>query len=439
MWVPIAGAPEDSILFSEARFNIWGGPVRSGKTVHSMIRWLTFCLTAPKGDLWMIGKTSGSLERNILAPLKDFTDGAFDYSLTQNKAWLGDREIYTMGASNKDAEARIRGSTAAGIYGDELTLWPSNVFKQCGMRMSVRGARLFGTTNPDGPFHFLKTDYIDKRRTKQNPNGLDLNYFTWRIEENTTLDPAYIHALYQEYTGLWFKRFILGQWVAAEGAIYDFFDEAVHVVQSTPPADEYIGAVDYGTSNPTVAGKFGVSRATGLLDGAGKRLTPRCWLEESYYHSGRDTGRQKTDGEYADDLLAFYGSPTAIRYLIVDPAAASFKAELRKRGFTVKDANNDVLNGIRRQAQMLNNGEYRIKDDPSNKPIIQEYGAYLWDEKASARGKDKPIKENDHGKDMERYFLLTEFPPELQTQTTRRSSGFSNGFRYDIAAGRRKT
>lgn len=415
MWTPIDGAPEDSILDSTARFNIWGGPVRSGKTVHSMIRWLIFVHTAPRGDLWMIGKTSGSLERNILAPLQEFTDSAFSYSLTQNKAWLGDREIYTMGASNKDAEARIRGSTAAGIYGDELTLWPSNVFKQCGMRMSVRGAKLFGTTNPDGPFHWLKTDYIDKR--KAVGGALDLNYFTWRIEENTTLDPAYIQALYQEYTGLWFKRFILGQWVAAEGAIYDFWNDDIHVVSAVPSADYHYGAVDYGTSNATAAGYFGVSRsAAGILDADGRRVSPRVWLERSYYYSGRDTGRQKTDGEYADDLLAFYGSPQAIRHIYVDPSAASFKAELRKRGFTVKDANNDVLNGIRRQAQMLHSGEYRILADPSNKPIIQEYSAYLWDEKASARGEDKPKKEHDHGKDMERYALLSEFPPEPSAQ-----------------------
>lgn len=410
MWVPLEGPPEDSILDSDARFNIWGGPVRSGKTVHSMIRWLTFCMTAPKGDLWMIGKTSGSLERNILAPLKEFTDGAFDYSLSQSKAWLGNREIYTIGASNKEAEGRIRGSTAAGFYGDELTLWPANVFKQCGMRMSVRGAAFFGTTNPDGPFHWLKTDYIDKRRSLANPGGLDLNYFTWPIEANTTLDPQYVRALYQEYTGLWFKRFILGQWVAAEGAVYDFWDEEKHVISRHPDASYHYGAVDYGTSNATAAGLFGVDTLPALVDAGGRRLTPRVWLERAYYYSGRDTGRQKTDGEYADDLLAFYGSPTAIRHIYVDPSAASFKAELRQRGFTVLDANNDVLNGIRRQAGMLHSGEYRVMNDPTNAPVIREYSAYLWDEKASARGEDKPLKQHDHGKDMERYALLTEFP-----------------------------
>ncbi len=408
MWTPIEGPPEDSILDSTARFNIWGGPVRSGKTVHSMIRWLTFCMTAPKGDLWMIGKTLGSLERNIRAPLADFTGGEFSYSLSQGKAWAGDRELYIIGASNKDAEGRIRGSTAAGFYGDELTLWPVNVFKQCGMRMSVKGAKGFFTTNPDGPFHWAKTDYIDKRRTKQNPNGLDLNYFTWPIEANTTLDPDYVRALHAEYTGLWFKRFILGMWVAAEGAIYDFWDDEIHVIQSAPTADYYYASIDYGTSNATAAGLFGVSTRPPLYGPRGERLTPRVWLERSYYHSGRDTGKQKTDGEYADDLVEFYRGIT-LRYIYVDPSAASLIAELRKRGFNVRPANNDVLNGIRRQAQMLNAGEYRVC--AGNTEVIREYSAYLWDEKATARGEDRPLKEHDHGKDMERYALLTEFPP----------------------------
>lgn len=403
MWLPIDGPPEESILDSTHRFNIWDGPVRSGKTVHSMLRWLEFVPTAPKGDLWMIGRTSGSLERNILAPLKDFTGGVFDYSITQNKAWLGDRELYTIGASNREAEGRIRGSTAAGIYGDELTLWPSNVFKQCGLRMSVRGAMMFGTTNPDGPYHWLKTDYLDKS------GEIDLRRFNWAISANTTLDSVYVAALEREYVGLWRKRFILGLWVAAEGAVYDFWDEEVHVIDRFPTPDYHYAAVDYGTSNATVCGLFGVHLGTPILGPDGRRLTPRVWLERSYYYSGRDTGKQKTDGEYADDLVVFFAG-TSIRHIYVDPSAASFKAELRKRGFTVRDANNDVLNGIRRQAQMLHSGEYRV--GASNKDVIREYSAYLWDEAASIRGEDKPLKQHDHGKDMERYALLSEFPPE---------------------------
>lgn len=411
MWLPIPGRPEDSIYDSTARFNIWDGPVRSGKTVHSLLRWIEFAMVAPKGDVWMIGRTSGSLERNILAPLKDFTGGVFDYSLTQNKAWLADREIYIIGASNKDAEGRIRGSTAAAGYGDEITLWPSEVFRQFGLRMSVRGAKFFGTTNPDGPYHWLKTDYLDKE-------GLNLRRFNWEISENTTLDPEYIKALEAEYTGLWYKRFIKGLWVAAEGAIYDFWDEDLHTILSPPAADYHYGAVDYGTSNATAAGVFGARKSDVKILGADGKPIPRVWLAGEYYHSGRDTGRQKTDAEYASDLQEFY-RPFNITHLYVDPSAASFKAELRKRGFNLRDANNDVVNGIRFQARMLAGGEYRV--GAGCKQTIKDYSAYLWDPRAQARGLDAPLKQNDHTKDFERYGLYSEFGQVIaQQQVTRR-------------------
>lgn len=402
-WRPIEGPPMNSILDSTRRINIWGGPVRSGKTVHSLMRWLEFILIAPKGDLWMIGRTSGSLERNILAPLKEFTGGRFSYSFSQNKAWFAGREIYIIGASNKDAEGRIRGSTAAGAYGDEATLWPAEVFKQLGLRMSVKGAKAFYTTNPDGPYHWLKTDYIDKRKSRGNPNGLDVAYFEWPISANTTLDPEYVANLEKEYSGLWYKRFIQGLWVAAEGAIYDFWDESLHVIDEAPEADEYWLSFDYGTSNATAGGLFGKRYA---FEGELK-----AWMEREYYYSGRETGKQKTDAQYADDIERWLGTDRAkIRGVILDPSAASFKAELRQRGFSVIDADNDVLNGIRRQASMLTTGEYAVHRSCVH--TIKDYGAYLWDSRATKRGEDKPLKENDHTKDAERYFLLTQFPVE---------------------------
>ncbi len=392
LWLPLEGKPLDSILDSDGRYNIWDGPVRSGKTVHSLIRWLEFASQAPPGDLWMIGKTEDALERNILAPLKEFTGGAFDFSRGQHRAWIGDRQIYILGAANREAEGKIRGSTAAGIYGDELTLWPAELFKQCGLRMSVRGSQFFGTTNPDGPYHWLKTDYLDKLQ-------INLRRFNWAITDNTTLDPEYIAALELEYVGLWYKRFILGLWVAAEGAIYDFWDEEIYTHSSNPIAQYYFASVDYGTSNATAAGLFGVN-----IDSK-----PSVWLEKEYYHSGRDTGKQKTDSEYADEIVAWLEG-TPIRYMYVDPSAASFKLELRKRNIVVKDANNDVVNGIRFQAKMLKSGLYTI--GKGCKQTMQDYGAYLWDSKAQARGEDKPLKINDHSKDMERYALFSEFGKE---------------------------
>lgn len=388
-WGVIEGPPLDSILRSTARLNLWAGPVRSAKTVHSLIRWLEFVKTCGPGDLYMIGKTEDTLERNILAPLKLATDGEFTYSKGQGKAWVGQRTIYLHGANNKEAEGKLRGGTWVGCYGDEVSTWPMEVFKQVGLRLSAAGASGFFTTNPDGPYHWLKTDYMDRE------GEIDLRTFTWPLEVNTYLPGEYIENLKREYVGLWYQRFILGLWVAAEGAVYDFFDPSQHVIDACPRATAYDVAVDYGTSNATAFGLFGIGPAGSL----------RAWLEREYYHSGRDQG-QKTDVQYADDFDRWLGGVSP-RQVIVDPSAASFKLELRKRGYQVRDANNSVLDGIRTTAKMLQKGEYKLHS--SCKESIKGFSAYLWDAKAQARGEDKPLKENDHTCDMQRYELHTLF------------------------------
>lgn len=401
MWRAIPGAPLESILDSTARLNIWHGPVRSGKTVTSLQRWVEYVVReAPTGGLLvMIGKTEAALERNILKPLADALGRDFRYSMGRHAAWLAGREIVLLGANDERAESKIRGATFAGVYGDELTLWPEGFFRMTLSRLSVRNAKLFGTTNPDGPYHWLKRDFIDRR------GELDLAAFTWPLEANTTLDPAYVASLKAEYGigTLWYRRFIDGQWVAAEGAVYDFFNEDEHVIPEAPAAPERLFlSIDYGTSNATSAGLYG----------AWSRPLP-CGLRavrlDGYYYDGRATGRQKTDAEYADDLEAKFGALKSQLVVILDPSAASFRAELRRRGWRVRDAVNDVIDGIRTQARMLRAGEYKLVNVPGNRQAISDYGAYLWDSKAQARGEDKPLKQNDHTKDDERYFLHTVF------------------------------
>lgn len=390
----IPGKPLDSILESTARINIWSGPVRSAKTIHSLIRWCEYVHTAPQGgELIMVGKTEDTLERNVFKPLEVLLGGDFSYSKGSHTWRIGKRTGFSIGANDEKAEGKVRGVTSSGAYIDEGTLIPSSFIRQMLARLSVKGSKLFLTTNSDNPYHHLKKDFIDRA------HELDLKHFTWSLETNTFLDPAYVAALKLEYTGLWYKRFILGQWVVADGAVYDFWDEEKHTIFEPPKADFKILSVDYGTSNATAAGLYGVCENP-------KPGAPRCWLEREYYHSGRDTGHSKTDGEYASELLEFLGKDT-IRYVLLDPSAASFKTELRRRGVTVREADNDVLNGIRTQAQMLYSGAYKVCRAATQ--TIRDYGAYMWDSKASARGEDKPIKQNDHTKDHERYMLHTHF------------------------------
>jgi len=376
----------------DARINILDGPVRSGKTVSSICAWTKYIATAPPGDLVMTGKTIAALYRNIIRPMEDMLGSDIKYTNTKDNRviQLWGREIFCFGANDERSEGKIRGSTFAGAYGDEITLWPETYFKMLMSRLSVAGSKFIGTTNPDNPQHWLKVDYIDKIKTFNIKDRINGRVFNWPIERNTHLPKEYIIDIKKEYTGLWYKRFILGEWCVAEGAIYDFFDEELHVGKNMPDARYHIVSVDYGTGNPTSFGLYGVNPNT----------TPKIWRKRGYWWDSRKESRQKTDAEYVEDMEEFLGKDTPDEIkpykVIVDPSAASFKLALMRAGYFVVDADNSVIDGIRTQACMLQTGQYMIEDHPSNAPCIKEYYGYIWDENVAKKGEDKPKKEGDH-------------------------------------------
>jgi len=379
-----------SILESTARINLWEGAVRSSKTICSIVRWLEYVKNGPPGDLLMTGKTERTLKRNILDPLTEIVGARhFKYNRGIGEAKLYGRRIYIAGANDERSEGKIRGMTLAGAYGDELTLWPESFFKMLLSRLSVPGAKFFGTTNPDSPYHWLKADYLDKE-------GLNLRSWHFGLEDNPNLDPAYIEDLKREYTGLWYKRFILGLWVLAEGAVYDMWDDHIHAVDIIPERfDRCFLGVDYGTSNPTVF----------LLIGEHNHC---LYAVDEYYWDSSKTGRQKTDEEYSGDLKKFIEGrwPQSI---IIDPSAASFITQLRKDGAAgIRQADNEVLEGIRNVASFLSGKRLFVyrKKCPN---LLKEFASYVWDPKAQKKGEDKPIKQNDHSLDSLRYVVQTVF------------------------------
>lgn len=213
------------------------------------------------------------------------------------------------------------------------------------------------------------------------------------LDDNPYLSPFFVEQLKKEYSGVYYQRYILGLWTKAEGLIYDMFDPEYHVVETVDrDYEEYYISIDYGTQNATVF----------LLHG---RYKNKWYVVKEYYYSGRDTGRQKTDSEFADEMDKFVEYIYSVPLIIVDPSAASLKAELRKRGYLVRDAKNDVVNGIRYTQNLLNLGKILIND--ICKKTIEEIHSYSWDEKASEKGEDVPIKENDHAMDALRYFVYT--------------------------------
>ena len=392
-WGKFSKKALDFIKNSNAWLNIAYGSVRSTKTINCSVRWLDYVMTGPEGTLIIVGKTRTSLQRNVLDDLQSICGAGFKWiSKTDGLCSIYNRRVYCVGANDERSEEKIRGATFAGAYCDEVSLYPESFFNQLLARCSIAGAQLFCNTNPDSPYHWFNTRYIE--------NVAITNKKVWHfvLDDNLNLDETYKTNLKSAYSGLWYKRMILGLWVMAEGVIYDMFNET-HVSGQIPNAvDVECVACDYGTGNPTVF--LHMARSNGVIHA----------LDE-YYYDSRAVGRQKTDGEYADDLLTFLNGRKMP--IVVDPSAASFIAELRKRGLPVERAKNDVLDGIRIVGQRLTQHKYFINQKCKN--TIQEKYSYVWDAKAQLKGIDQPLKQNDHASDAERYgvFYLSTATPKI--------------------------
>ena len=201
------------------RINLLDGSVRSGKTYISLILWALFVASMPEDKSYMMaGKTLNTLKRNCLDLLQSLIGSKnFYYSLSKKEAVLFKRKVYLEGVNDKRSENKIRGMTLMGAYCDELTLFDEDFFSMLLSRLSEKGAKLFATTNPDNPNHWLNKHYIKRC------NELDMRVIKFLIDDNTFLDKSYVENLKKEYSGVFYDRFILGKWKAAEGVIYPLF------------------------------------------------------------------------------------------------------------------------------------------------------------------------------------------------------------------------
>lgn len=373
---------------SDAKINIWEGAVRSGKTYISLWRFLAELSEGPEGEYVMISRTYDSFKRNVLPELMTMIGGDIKYYKGNREIHLWGKTVHVVGADDERAESKIRGPTFSGAYVDEITIIPESVFRMLISRCAMRGAKIFGTTNPDSPYHWLKKDFLT-----DNP---DVKSWQFTLEDNPQLTQENKEYLKRQYKGLWYQRFIEGKWVQAEGTVYDYFDEKLHLIDFAPSyPNTYIVGIDYGTTNPCAF----------VLLGYNPNHFPNWWVEEEYYYDSKKHQRQKTDSEYASDLQKFIeGRPVKAIYL--DPSAVSFRMELSKQGIqNIFEADNNVLDGIRFVSKMLNNGTFKICKSCKN--LIKEFQSYVWDENWAKKGIDKPKKENDHALDALRYALFT--------------------------------
>lgn len=366
------------------------GAVRSGKTMAmglSFLLWAMLCFQNQRFGL--CGKTIASLRRNVLSELLPrLTELGMTWQEKKSENLLTVRfqgrenQFYLFGGRDESSAALIQGITFAGVLLDEAALMPRSFVDQACARCSVAGSRLWFNCNPAGPNHwFYKTWIVEAEKR----NCLRLHF---TMEDNPSLTPAIRERYQRMYTGVFFQRYILGQWVQAEGRVYDFFTQ--EMVGTAPEhCDKWYISCDYGTVNPMSMGLWG--RSGGV------------WYRvKEFYFDSRVQMRQMTDGEYARELEKLAGG-REITAVIVDPSAASFLELLRQQGWRVQKANNDVLSGIRLTSDCLKSGKIVICQGCED--CLREMECYVWDLR-EGRG-DRVRKEHDHAMDDMRYFTAT--------------------------------
>ena len=367
---------------------ICDGSIRSGKTVSMTVGFFLWSMATFDGQKFAIcGKTIESLRRNVILNLREWIPE--DLQITERRAenkiivsdGCGHENTYFMfGGRDESSYTLVQGITLAGALLDEVALMPRSFVEQVCARCSVSGSKLWFNCNPDGPEHWFFKNWVLKCKEM---NALHIHF---TMGDNLSLADE-IRARYERmYEGVFYQRYILGLWVLAEGLVYNFLED--YITDKQPPGAEYYISIDYGTLNPFSAGLWSVTGNKAV------RI-------QEYYYDGRNKKKQLTDEEYCKEIEEL-AKDRQITKVIVDPSAASFITALKRHGFRVQQADNSVLDGIRRTSVYLKDGN--IKIHRSCVDSIREFGLYRWDEKKTV---DTVVKENDHAMDDIRYFCNT--------------------------------
>ena len=368
------------------------GSVRSGKTTIMSLAFVSWAMANyNRTNFAICGKTVQAAERNILKPLMEIDGLMFALSISYKVSTrvltirCGDRVnwFYLFGGKDESSYMLIQGITLAGVLFDEVALMPQSFVNQALSRaISFEKPKYFFNCNPESPNHYFYKEWIENQR----PGTRHIHFL---LEDNPILTEQMIERTKSMYTGVFYDRYILGKWCLAEGLVYPMFGKDCIVEPIAEPCERYVISMDYGIQNPTAMILWGKQGDT-------------WYALKEFYHSGRETGSQKTDQQYYDELEKLAGDLN-VESLIVDPSATSFIALVRQNHrFKVRKAVNDVVDGIQKTAACLSNG--KIKICACCERSIQEFGLYSWDDKAV---EDTPIKENDHAMDAIRYFVNT--------------------------------
>lgn len=379
------------------KWNLAHGSVRTGKTVCTVFSFMHAVFNCPDSQIYIVGHTFDTAYRNVVRMLMESPEMALFRpfcSWSGKKLYFRDKIITVLGAKDEGAIGNFQGLTISLVYCDEMTLYPESIIDMIDSRLSLPHSRGFAAMNPSHPKHKVK-QWID-RAEQGDPNYYSLHF---TLQDTPYVTEDYKNRIRDSSTGIFHKRNYLGLWCLAEGAIFDFFEPKIYVLPKPPAAAEYwVAGIDYGASNPFACLLIGVS--SGRYTQSGKIM----WVEKEYYWDHKKKERQKTNSELANDVETFL-QDYDVKQIYIDPSAASFKTELRRKGLHPVDANNDVEDGIYKMTSEMKKGSLMICFECKN--LIREIESYVWDSKAGERGYDEPKKVDDHAVDALRYVIAS--------------------------------
>jgi len=385
---------------------LWYGSVSAGKTVISLWAFLLAVRIAPRNGLILIvGRSLQTIYQNVFVLFQNTAifgstiSSQIHYTPGATSATILGREVLLVGASDAKAVGRIQGATVALAYVDEAALMPEEFWNMLVSRLRVEGARLLATMNPASMNHWIRKKWILQGDAK------NLVSFHFTMEDNPTLSDEYKRDMRASYSGVFFDRMIKGEWTNAAGAVYPMWDPKRHVIpfDQMPRMQEIIGiGMDYGTTNATTA----------LMLGLTEEQKPRLVLMDEWGYDSKEAGIRLTDAELSKRFRKWLPKehtpyPTMLepRFIMLDPAAASFRQQLhndlRESGLAPWAADNSVLAGIATIGNALDNDQLVVTDRCTG--WQSEVTEYRWSEKATDKGEDEVVKEDDHYLDGGRY------------------------------------
>lgn len=372
------------------------GAIRSGKTVCMSLSFVLWAMTKfNECDFAICGKTVGSCKRNVIKPLRRMLRNRYKIVFKRSDNILeiskGNKTnyFYIFGGKDESSQDLIQGITLAGVLLDEVALMPQSFVDQAVGRCSIEGAKLWFNCNPENPRHWFYKEWMKNIVEKK------VLHLHFTMDDNLTLSKQTKERYYNRFSGTFFRRFIMGEWVVAEGLVYQNYHDSMidklYKGDGTELRGEWYVSIDHGTVNPCSMGLWCV-------------MADRAIRVDECYFDSRKEHYQRTDEEHYTALKELVGNQY-IRYIICDPAAASFITTIRRHNeYRVRPAVNEVINGIRITSELLKSGRAVISEKCKNSQ--EEFGLYRWGP-ADTKGKDTVIKENDHAMDDIRYFCNT--------------------------------